>query len=192
MPSAADIDGDGEVDLFIPGGPGAPSAVLVQSGGEMRPRPDHALAKLRGVDFAAWGDIDNDGLTDVLLCRAQGAPVLVRNAGGGTWQPLQVPALAAVRGARDCALFDADHDGDLDLFIVTAGGERLLVSNNGDGSFRLLTSRLPTPTAGAAIQLVAADFNNDRSVDLVLLHAGGPHEALDNALLWTWRATPGF
>ena len=186
VPSAADIDGDGEVDLYIAG------AVLLRAGGALQAQPGHPLAAFTGFEFAAWGDVDNDGLTDVLLCRAQGAPLLVRNAGGGKWQPLAVPALAALRGARDCALFDADHDGDLDLFIVTARGERVLISNNGDGSFRSLSDRLPRPKAKSAMQVIAADFNNDRSLDLVLLHAEGPHEALDNALLWTWRPAPGF
>lgn len=193
VPSAADIDGDGEVDLFIPGGRGAPSVVLLRAAsGAMRPQPNHPLAKVVGVDFAAWGDVDNDGLTDVLLCRAQGAPVLMRNAGAGKWQPLPIPPLAALPGARDCMLVDADHDGDLDLLLVTSTGERVLISNNGDGTFRSLTHRLPRPPTGRAVELVAGDFNNDRSVDLVLLHGDGPHEALDNALMWTWRPAKGF
>jgi len=192
MPSAADIDGDGSIDLFIPGGRGAPGTVLLNSGAGLRAQQNHALAKLTGVDFAAWGDIDNDGLTDVLLCRAEGPPLLVRNGGAGKWTPLSVPALSAVRGARDCMLLDADHDGDLDILLVTTSGERVLISNNGDGTFRSLTQRLPKPSAGRALQLVAADFNNDRTVDLVVLHEGGPHEALDNALMWSWRPAKGF
>lgn len=186
VPSAADIDGDGEVDLYIAG------AVLLRAGGALQAQPGHPLAAFTGIEFAAWGDVDNDGLTDVLLCRAQGAPLLVRNAGGGKWQPLAVPALAALRGARDCALFDADHDGDLDLFIITAAGERALVSNNGDGSFRSLTDRLPPLRGRFSTQVIAADLDNDRSLDLVILHSQGLHEALDNALLWTWRPQAGF
>jgi hypothetical protein len=190
--SAADIDGDGAVDLFIPGGRGAPGTVLLRSGAALLAQPDHPLAKFTGVDFAAWGDVDNDGLTDVLLCRAEGAPLLVRNAGAGKWVPLSIPALSGLRGARDCMLIDADHDGDLDILLVTSSGERALVSNNGDGTFRALTQRLPKPTAGPAMQLVAADFNNDRSVDVLVLHDRGPHEALDNTLAWTWQPAKGF
>ena len=191
VPSAADIDGDGEIDLYIPGGFGQRGTVLLRKAGSWLVRPDHPIAVTPGVEFAAWGDLDNDGLTDVLLCRGDGPPALLMNRKSG-WQALAVPLLAAVRGARDCALLDADHDGDLDIFIVTADGRRELVSNNGDGSFRSLTARLPKPPGGRASQLVAADFDNDRSVDLVVLHADGAHEALANELLWSWRAAKGF
>jgi Flp pilus assembly protein TadD len=191
VPSAADVDGDGEVDLYIPGGFGHRGTVLVHKGGKWLVQPDHPLAAPAGIEFAAWGDLDNDGLTDVLLCRAEGTPVVFINQKSG-WKALAVPALEAVRGARDCALLDADHDGDLDIFIVSADGARELVSNNADGSFRSLTARLPKPPAGRASQLVAADLNNDRSVDLVVLHADGAHEALDNELLWSWRTVKGF
>jgi hypothetical protein len=191
VPSAADIDGDGEIDLFIPGGAGQRSAVLLRKGEKWEAHRDHPLARVTGIEFAAWGDLDNDGLTDVLLCRADGKPEVLMNR-KSAWQPLAIAVMGTVRGARDCALLDADHDGDLDLFIVTADGRRELVSNNGDGSFRSLTARLPKPPAGRASQLVAADFDNDRSVDLVVLHADGAHEALDNELLWTWRPASGF
>lgn len=192
VPSAADIDGDGAIDLYLPGGRGAPGTVLLGSPAGLRAQPDHPLARVVGVEFAAWGDVDNDGLTDVLLCRASGAPLLMRNAGGGKWSPVAVPALSGLRGARDCMLIDADHDGDLDLLLVSNSGERLLLSNNGDGTFRALTERLPKPAAGAALQFVALDFNNDRSIDLLVLRERGPHEALDNALGWTWRSAQGF
>lgn len=190
--SFADIDGDGQVDVFVPGGRGARSHVLLKRGARFEGQPEHALAKLNGVEFAAWGDIDNDGLTDVLLCSADGPPVMMNNAGKGAWQPHAVPALSLVRGARDCALLDADHDGDLDVILITAQGLRELIANNGDGSFRALTGRLPKPPAGRASQLLAADFDNDRSLDLVVLHDDGAHEALANELLWTWRPAPGF
>ena len=192
VPSAADIDGDGQIDLLVPGGRGEPSRILLRRGPHFVAQAGHPLARPTGVEFAAWGDFDNDGLTDVLLCRADQPPILVLNKGSGSWQPLAVPALARLHGARDCAVLDVDHDGDLDVVIVTADGGRQLVANNGNGTFRSLTDRLPAAPKRNAIQLVAGDFDNDRTVDLVFLHAEATQQVLRNELLWNWRPAPGF
>lgn len=193
VPSAADIDGDGETDLFLPGGRGAPARVLYRRGERFELQPDHALAGVSGVEFAAWGDIDNDGRTDALLCGSDRPPVLLKQTAAAQWTPLPIAAIAKLRGARDCSVFDVDHDGDLDLFILAARGQRVLLSNNTDGTFRSLSDRLPAPeTPAAAVQTLAGDLDNNRSLDLAVLHAQPPHEVIDNALLWNWGRAPGL
>jgi hypothetical protein len=190
--SAADIDGDGQVDLFLPAGPGGHSQVLLRQGDHFETHPEHPLAAFGGVEFAAWGDIDNDGLTDVLLCRSGASPILVRQASRGHWSAMSVPALARLGEARDCQIFDADNDGGLDIFVVTRGGERVLLSNNGDGTFRSLTDRLPRQAGGDAIQALATDLDNGRRLTIVVLHRGAPHEVLEQDGLWDWRPARGF
>ena len=191
--SAADIDGDGQVDLFLPGGRGGRSAVLLRRDGGFESHPEHPLTAFADVEFAAWGDMDNDGLTDVLLCRSDAAPLLVRQAPRGQWTQVLVPALESLGGARDCQIFDADNNGSLDIFVVTRSGERVLVSNNGDGTFRTLNERLPQPPrAGDAIQTLATDLDNGRRLALVVLHGSGPHEVLVQDALWHWGPAHGF
>jgi tetratricopeptide (TPR) repeat protein len=193
LPSAADIDGDGEIDLFLPGGRGLPGKVLLRRGERFEEQPEHPLARISGVESAAWGDLDNDGSTDVVLCRADAPPVVLRNQAAGGWTPLDIPLLKSLGGTRDCLLFDADHDGDLDLFLVTATGQRVLLSNNGNLTFRSLAERLPArKRPPSATQVAAGDFDNDRSVDLLVLHQDGGHEAFANGLSWNWRPAPGF
>jgi tetratricopeptide (TPR) repeat protein len=191
--SAADIDGDGQVDLFVPGGRGGRSQVLLRRGDQFEAHPEHPLAAFRDVEFAAWGDIDNDGLTDVLLCRAGASPLLVRQASRDRWTALDVPALKRLGEARDCQIVDVDNDGSLDIFVVTRRGERVLLSNNGDGTFRSLTERLPRPTrVDDAIQTLATDLDNGRRLELIVLHSGSPHEVLEQDDLWKWRSARGF
>ncbi|HEX4596629.1 MAG TPA: FG-GAP-like repeat-containing protein, partial [Burkholderiaceae bacterium] len=191
--SAADIDGDGQIDLFLPGGRGARSQVLLRRGDHFEPDPGHPLTVYRDVEFAAWGDMDNDGLIDVLLCRAGAPPLLVRQASRGHWVVWNVPALKKLGEARDCQIFDADNDGSLDMFLVTSRGERVLLSNNGDGTFRSLTDRLPRPPRNDdAIQTLATDLDNGRRLALVVLHNNPPHEVLEQDGLWNWRPAPGF
>jgi tetratricopeptide (TPR) repeat protein len=191
--SAVDIDGDGRIDIYVPGGKSARSNVFLARDGGFEAQPSHPLAAIASVEFAAWGDIDNDGLVDVLLCRSGAPPLLMRQDPRGTWTSLATPALAKLGDARDCMLFDADHDGDLDIAVVTARGERVIVSNNGDRTFRSLGDRFPALPAGSrASQFVAADVDNDRDLDLVILHERGPHELLQNELLWKWQRAKGF
>lgn len=191
--SAADIDGDGQVDLFLPGGRGGRSQVLLRRGDRFEAHTEHPLAGFGDVEFAAWGDIDNDGLTDVLLCRAGASPLLVRQAPAGRWTAMDVPALKRLGEARDCQIFDADNDGSVDLFVVTRDGQRVLLSNNGDGTFRALTDRLARPArTDDAIQTLATDLNNDGRLALIVLHGSGPHEVLQQDGLWNWQPARGF
>ena len=191
--SAADIDGDGQIDLFLPGGHGARNQVLLRRGDHFEADAGHPLTVFRDVEFAAWGDLDNDGLTDVLLCRSGAAPLLVRQVSRGRWTVWDVPALKHLGEARDCQMFDADNDGSLDLFVVTSRGERVLLSNNGNGTFRTLTDRLPRPPrANNAIQTLATDLDNGRRLQLIVLHSDTPHEVFEQDGLWNWRPAKGF
>jgi len=45
--SAADIDGDGQLDLFLPGGRGGRSQVLLRVGDRFEAHPEHPLARFR-------------------------------------------------------------------------------------------------------------------------------------------------
>jgi tetratricopeptide (TPR) repeat protein len=180
--SAAVMESESAPRLYLPMGMGRKGAVPGSDG--------DGLARVADVEFAAWGDIDNDGLADVLLCSAGAPPALLMQKPRGQWTPRELPLLKALGPSRDCALFDADHDGDLDLFLVTAKGERALLSNNGDGSFRAL--KLPGASSRTATQVVAADLDDDRDIDLVILHEGAAHEVLENDRLWSWRAARGF
>src|SRR5262245_5250268 len=135
--TAADIDGDGTIDLFIAGaidaGGASRNAVLLNRGERgFELAATHPLAAVPDVTAALWGDYDNDGLTDVYLCR-RGANQLWRQTARGRWADVTVAAKADGGGGTtiDGALFDADHDGDLDILLIKIDAENELLNNDG-------------------------------------------------------------
>ena len=137
--TTADIDADGDQDLFVTGlGPAGANAVVVQTETGFSVI-EHPLSDIAGVRAAAWGDVDNDGHLDVYLCR-DGANQLWQQDGPGRWSDTTATTDVA-GGDFDCAdsmLVDADHDGDLDIFVVNSDGPNELFNNNLDGTFRPL------------------------------------------------------
>ncbi|MEE4639961.1 MAG: FG-GAP-like repeat-containing protein [Wenzhouxiangella sp.] len=190
--TAADVLGNGRLDVLVAGGPEQDNWLVVQDENGWAARPDHPLAEIDSVNAALWGDFDNDGELDVLLCRAGENRLLSgqdwRVAAGG--DDLVDPGLC-----RDGAVLDADHDGDLDIFMVSSDGPNELFNNNLNGSFRRLSLESEADLAGgarASRQVLALDFDADRDADLVILHADPPHQVLRNDRLWRYQNAAGF
>ncbi len=129
---------------------------------------------------------------DLYLCR-HGANQLWLAETDGAWR--EAGASTGVADAGDCAdggMVDADHDGDLDIFVVNGNGPDELFSNNGDGSFRRLGASQGIAGAASGRQFLAADLDNDRDLDLLVINQGGDNAVWTNDRLWQYRAAEGF
>jgi Tfp pilus assembly protein PilF len=195
--TAADIDGDGQIDLFIAGAIDdrgiTRNAVLLNRGSAgFSLDLAHPLASVPGVNAALWGDYDNDGLTDVYLCR-RGANELWRQTARGTWSNATAAARAEGGGGDtiDGAIFDADHDGDLDILLIRSDGASELLNNNGDGTFRPLGARIGLAGPGST-GVVVADLDADRDADIVVIKRTTPHQVLINDRTWQYHRATAF
>ena len=193
--TTVDLAGNGLQDLFVAGGPGAPTLVYLNDGqGGFSFAPDHPLGGHLDVTAALWGDIDNSGRVDAFLCR-HGANLLFMQSTDG-WA--EVGASAGLADEGHCvsgSLFDADHDGDLDILVVNADRPNELFSNNLDGTFRRLAGPPDAEISGgprASIQSLVADLDADRDADIVIVHAAPPHEVFRNDRLWRYQEAAGF
>ncbi len=197
-----DLDGDGDLDLFIASG-SAP-VVLINSEGRFELDAAHMLARIGNVNAAAFGDYDNDGLTDAYLCRrgpnqlwrqTAAASGSVPGGGPGGWTDVTA-ATGTANGTLDTVdgiMVDADHDGDLDIFCVNADGPNELLNNNLDGSFTpIAADRGIDSGVRASRQVVASDLDGDRDVDFLVIHEQPPHEVFVNDRLWEYRKGVGF
>ncbi len=137
--AAADVDNDGDLDLFL----GAESrrdrdglhypSHLYRNNGDGTFEDVTAQAGVANEAYckgAAFGDMDGDGDPDLYVSNVDGANRLYRNDGDFRFTDV---ALAA--GVRDpefsfpCWFFDYDNDGDLDLYVAEYGS----AAYNGSG-----------------------------------------------------------
>ena len=182
--SSVDIDHDGDQDLVATAGD-APRVFLGDSAGAFVPAPEHPLSTANGARAALWGDIDDDGLVDVVLCANDGAHYW-RQTGPGAWEAAATLGQPCAAGA----LADADHDGDLDVFVTGVAGFELF-NNNRDGSFRRLAAERGLEGA-AGRQLVVADLDSDRDLDILVVNDEPPHDVWENDLTWAYEPLSGL
>ncbi len=131
--AAADIDGDGDQDLFI-GGRGTPahypfaprSYLLVNDGsGRFTDETEQRAPTAMGpgmVTDAAFADMDGDRDADLLFCGEWMSPRLLRNDGGRFTDMSTEAGLDAHTGWwYSLAVADVDADGDSDVIAGNLG-----------------------------------------------------------------------
>ena len=173
---AADLDGDGRLDLVGFGPKGL--AVAIDRDGTWSARTlldrpvEHALA----FDFGNDGDLDLVHASDATVGLLVAAPDAT---GFPDWQPWtkSLPSFSA--RLADLEAVDYDHEGDLDLLFVGAFGARLLrddgaAASDAAGVYTDVTAEAGLPTGRAFAWCLAEDFDTDQDVDLLLGGAGGP------------------
>jgi hypothetical protein len=122
--AAADVDGDGRVDLYFTSQTGGNQ--LWRNLGEGR---FENITTTAGVGVpgrisvsASFADVDNDGDPDLYVTTVRQGNALFRNDGGGRFTEVTEAAGLAYSGHSSAAVFfDYDQDGRLDLFLVNVG-----------------------------------------------------------------------
>ena len=151
-PSVADVDNDGDLDLFVASyGPNH----FYRSDGAGRFTEMAAAVGLAGGALATpsrWGDVDNDGRIDLYVSSYVDTPLnerdfLFRNTGGRFVDA--TPDVFRQRGAtHGIQWVDFDRDGDLDFSLA---------NNNPGGTHSLYRNLLPADRARQSVQVVVVD-----------------------------------
>ena len=173
----ADIDGDGDLDLFV-GFNGTPNRLYENVNGTFRDIAAAAgVADARATRAAAWSDFDADGDPDLLVGFTPGAagPVLrlYRNDGAKFTDITVASGLVVETGAvRQPAFIDVDGDGDLDLFVAFRDRANMLF-RNARGVFADAASELGLADPRKSVGAVWFDYERDGDLDLYVANQDG-------------------
>ena len=162
--SAADLNGDGRIDLAVANsGSNTVSVLLGNGNGTFTPAVNFGVGSQSKSVFAA--DLNGDGRPDLLTANQLSNDISVLiNTGNGTFAPSV--SYAGPIGAHEVVAADVDGDGDIDIAATGWGGTIVRVlRNNGNGTFANPADYTVGNTPHS-LQLV--DFNGDGRPDLAV------------------------
>lgn len=180
-----DADGDGDPDLFVPGGYDVsgsdpvpfPNRLYLNDGrgGFVVARASRLHEDQGYSSGPSAADIDNDGDPDLLVGNQQrGEEFLYRNDGSGEFTRVVDSAVASLGGGSTyvTSFGDVDNDGWVDALVVNGGlsgaGRSWLLRNRGDGRFETWPGDVSADsTFGFGATFV--DIDSDGDVDLHVL-----------------------
>ena len=175
FPTFADMDGDGDDDLFIGEGswegPGAGGNIRYYRNDGTPETPNWSLItdNWLGLDVGGWStpvfvDIDADSDLDLFVGDEGGTLTFVENTGTPTapaWAtPVQPYADLHLGEYSAPAFFDVDQDGDLDLLAGLESGSLAYVRNTGTAespAWELVTTMYPGIDVGNRATPTVAD-----------------------------------
>ena len=170
-----DIDGDGDIDVFIAGNDGnqLKSTLYTNDG-------NGNFTVVVGTSFvdvqfgsSKFADVDQDGDLDVFITGSNFLSAnfanLYLNDGSGVFSLVSnTPFQESSEG--DVAFNDIDGDGDLDLMMVgynpQGNGFTKLYKNNGSGVYTELNTSVFEPAKSGSIAFF--DYDNDNDNDVVV------------------------
>ncbi|HUV30291.1 MAG TPA: FG-GAP-like repeat-containing protein [Acidobacteriota bacterium] len=174
--AAADLDGDGDMDLATCNATDTVSVLLNDGTGTFGPHANYYAGQdPTGITVA---DLDADGDLDIAVPRQRDSVSVLLNNSDGTFAPVASYPTAA--WGVCIAHGDIDGDGDIDLVTGDHSTDEVRVSlNNGDGTFAF---GYPVQVGLRPDGVTVADLDNDGNLDIATANT----DDNDVTVQWNW------
>ncbi|HTL33492.1 MAG TPA: VCBS repeat-containing protein [Kofleriaceae bacterium] len=183
MIKAADIDGDGDLDILTGGAWGTQLLLFRNDGATWTDvTASQVPQQTTSIGDAEFGDVDGDNDLDIVLVdwgtgnaasNGGGKTMLYRNNGMGTFTDETTADMPAglVKWSWDLELADVDNDFDLDVLVSCKScTSSLLYRNDGNGHFADDPNALPH--FGNNYEFEPMDIDGDNDLDLLTINDG--------------------
>jgi gliding motility-associated-like protein len=171
---AADVDGDGDIDLLSASFFSGEIAWYENVGSDLF-TPHSITTSLVGACAVHAADVDSDGDMDVLSASNNDDKIAwYENNGAENFTPHIITTAAA--GAVSVYAADVDGDGDMDVLSAATNDNKIAwYENNGSSVF---TPHTITTSAATVYSVYAADVDGDGDIDVLSASAG------DHKIAW--------
>ncbi len=179
----ADVDNDGDWDLYISNKGGANRLMINDGKGVFTDATGEAGEGLDDAGFAmgsVFFDFDNDGWVDLYVPKGGRYEIeanrLFKNVDGKFVDVTDKAGVGSKEFTYAAAAADYNNDGFIDLYLANygVGAKNILYRNNGNGTFTDVTDTAGVGDRSWSWMAVWADVNNDGAPDLYVINGRYP------------------